>query len=103
MFPVHTVPGMSDCESYVSASDDELVPKKGSTSTASNKSRYFEKYERKLFSLKVKTTNEVRRAAGDVRLKCKQVTPPRVLAPYNRKSKGWLEITDAVMWWKSET
>lgn len=47
-------------------------------------------------------------AADDVRIKRKQMTPPNITgrlsacAPYDRKGKRWMEITDVITWWKNK-
>lgn len=48
-----TSPGKSDSKSTVSASNDDLVPKKEATSTSSDTPQYFAKYARKLVLQKV--------------------------------------------------
>lgn len=48
-----TSPGKSDSKSTVSASNDDLVPKKEVTSTPSDTPQYFAKYARKLVLQKV--------------------------------------------------
>lgn len=48
-------PGMSESESHTSASDGDLVPEQGTTSTTSNNAYNFGKHARKLFLLKVET------------------------------------------------
>lgn len=60
-----------------------------------------------MFPLKVETTHnwatdEDTLAAGDVRYKCKQMTPPSVAGalatctPIDRKSQEWMEFTNVV-------
>lgn len=50
-------PGMRESKSFLLASSDNLVPRKGGTPTASKLSQYFAKYARNQFLLKLATTN----------------------------------------------
>lgn len=73
-------PGMSESESHASASDGDLVPEQGTTSTTSNNAHNFGKHARKLFRLKVETIRLFCHLEQKHTIECNWATKQEMLA-----------------------